>query len=87
MGIEVIRESRPSYSTAAIAVIIVLAVLLLGAGIAFAWLVISGTGSNYLLGSLLAFEFLIAGIEVVLFARYFISFREVTEDRGEELLW
>ncbi len=87
MGIEVIRESRPSYSTAAIAVIIVLAVLLLGAGIAFAWLVISGTGSNYLLGSLLAFEFLIAGIEVVLFARYFISFREVTEDREEELLW
>jgi hypothetical protein len=39
------------------------------------------------LGSLLAFEFLIAGVEVLLYARFFIAFREVCEDRKEELLW
>jgi hypothetical protein len=87
MGPQVIQEKRPSYSAAAAAVIVVLAVVLLGTGVAFAYLLLSGVGSNYLLGTLLAFEFLIAGIEVVLFARYFIAFREVSEDREEELLW
>jgi hypothetical protein len=68
-------------------VILVLSILLLGMGAAFAYLLISGKGNDYLLGTLLAFEFLIAGIEVVLYARYFIAFREVSEDREEELLW
>ena len=87
MGIEVIREIRPTYPAAAMAVIVVLAVSLLGMGAAFAYLLISGKGNNYLLGTLLAFEFLFAGIEVVLYARYFVPFREVSEDREEELLW
>jgi hypothetical protein len=87
MSIEVIQENRPSYSVAATAVIIGLAVALFGMGITFAYLLISGRGNNYLLGTLLAFEFLITGIEVVLYAKYFITFREVSEDRGEDLLW
>ncbi len=87
MSAEVIREKRPSYSAAAMVVITVLALMLLGMGAVFAYLLISGRGNNYLLGSLLAFEFLIAGIEVLLYARYFIAFREVCEDREEELLW
>jgi hypothetical protein len=87
MGIEVIREKKPTYSVAAMAVIIVLAAVLLGVAAAFAYLMISGKGNNYQLGTMLALEFLVAGIEVVLFARYFIAFREVSEDREEELLW
>ena len=87
MGFEIIEEKRPSYSGAAMAVIVALAVLLLGMGAAFAWLLLTGTGSNYLLGTLLALEFLAAGIEIVLFARFFVPFREVSEDREEELLW
>jgi hypothetical protein len=50
-------------------------------------LLVSGRGNNYLWGTLLAFEFLIAGTEIVVFARYFVPFREVSEDREEELLW
>lgn len=87
MGIEIIREKRPSYSAAAMAAIIVLAAALLGMSVAFAYLLISGKGNNYLLGTLLAFQFLIAGIEVVVYAKYFMVFREVSEDREEELLW
>jgi hypothetical protein len=87
MSFEVIQEKKPSYSVVAMVVVIALSIVLLGMGIAFAYLLISGKGNNYLLGTLLAFEFLIAGIEVVLFARYFIAFREVSEDRKEELLW
>jgi hypothetical protein len=87
MGFEIIDQKRPSFSAAAMNVIILLAVLLLGMGAAFAWLLLSGKGNNYLLGTLLAFEFLVAGIEIVLFARYFVPFREVSEDREEELLW
>ncbi len=87
MSIEVLQEKRPSYSAAAMAVIVVLAVMLLGMAVAFAYLLISGKGNNYVLGTLLAVEFLIAGIEVVLYARHFIAFREVSEDRGDELLW
>jgi hypothetical protein len=87
MSNEVIQEKRPSYAAAAMAVIIVLAAALFSMGVAFAYLLISGRGNNYLLGTLLAFEFLIAGVEVVLYARYFIVFREVSEDRDEELLW
>jgi len=87
MSMEVLQEKRPTYSAAAMVVIIILAVLLFGIAVAFAYLLLSGKGSNYVLGTLLALEFLIAGLEVVLFAKYFIAFREVSEDREEELLW
>jgi hypothetical protein len=87
MSFEVIREKMPLYSKAAMIAVLVLSVLLLGVGAAFAYLLLSGKGKDYLLGTLLAFEFLIAGIEIIIFARYFLSFREVSEDREEELLW
>lgn len=87
MSFEIIREKKPSYSGIAMAVIIVFSIAILGMAIAFIYLLISGKGSDYLLGTLLAFEFLASGIIVVLYARYFIPFREVSEDREEELLW
>ncbi len=87
MSFEIIEERKPAYSKAAAIAVLILSILLLGAGVAFAYLLITGKGSDYLLGSLLAFEFLVAGVEIVLFARYFIPFREVSEDREEELLW
>jgi len=87
MSFEIIEEKKPSCSGFAMAVIIILSLALLGMGAAFAYLLISGKGNDYVLGMLLAFEFFIAGVEVVLFARYFVTFRQVSEDREEELLW
>jgi len=87
MSFEIVQEKRPSNPKAAMLAVLVLSILLLSAGAAFAYFLISGQGNDYLWGTLLAFEFLIAGIEVVLFVRYFVSFREVSEDRKEELLW
>jgi uncharacterized membrane protein YciS (DUF1049 family) len=87
MSMEIIREKRPSYAAAAMVALIVLAVALLAMGIAFAYLLVSGKGSNYQLGTLLAGEFLVGAIEVVVYARTFMVFREVSEDREEELLW
>ncbi len=87
MSFEIIREKKPAYPKAAASAVLILAILLLGAGAAFAYLLVTGEGSDYLMGTLLAFEFLLAAVELVLFARYFIPFREVSEDREEELLW
>ncbi len=87
MSFAIIEERKPGYPKAAAAAVLVLAILLVGVGAAFAWLLISGAGSDYLLGTLLACEFALAGAEIVVFARYFIPFREVSEDREEELLW
>jgi len=87
MSFEIIEEKKPTYSMAATFAVLIVSILLIGAGAAFAYLLITGKGSDYLLGTLLAFEFLLAGIEVVIFARSFIPFREVSEDREEELLW
>jgi hypothetical protein len=87
MSFVIIQERKPFYPKAAAVAVMVLAILLLGTGAAFAYLLVTGEGSDYLLGTLLATEFLIAGVELVLFARYFIPFREVSEDREEELLW
>lgn len=87
MSMEVIHIKKPSCPIAAMALLIILAVLLLGMGVCFAYLLLSGKGSNYQLGTLLAFEFLVGAIEVVVYARYFMAFREVSEDREEELLW
>jgi uncharacterized membrane protein YciS (DUF1049 family) len=87
MSFEILQEKEPSYSGVAMVLSIILSVMLLGAGVAFAYLMISGEGGDYLLGTLLASVFLIAGIDVVIFARYFSAFREVAEDREEELLW
>jgi len=67
--------------------VLILSLLLLGTGVLFAYLLISGRGGNYHLGSLLAFGFLTGSLAVVLYARGFVPFREVSEDRREELLW
>ncbi len=87
MSFETIQTKRPAYPKAAVIAVLVLSILLLGAGAEFAYFLVSGKGNDYLWGTLLAVEFLIAGIEIVLFARYFVPFREVSEDREEELLW
>jgi len=87
MSFEIIEEKKPVLSGGAVVAVLTTAILLVGTGAAFAYFLISGIGSDYLLGTLLAFEFLFAGIELVIFARYFIPFREVSEDREEELLW
>ncbi len=87
MSFEIITERKPDCPNTATVVILILSILLLGLGVTFAYLLISGNGNDYLLGTLLACEFLVAGVEIVLFVRYFIPFREVSEDREEELLW
>ncbi|MEJ2183165.1 MAG: hypothetical protein P8Y66_06550 [Nitrospirota bacterium] len=87
MGFRVIGQKRPSYSGGAVAAVVALAALLLAMAAAFAYLLVTGRGSDYVLGTLLAFEFLVAGVEVVLYARYFVGFREVSEERDEEMLW
>jgi hypothetical protein len=87
VGFRVIGQKRPSYSGGAVAAVVALAALLLAMAAAFAYLLVTGRGSEYVLGTLLAFEFLVAGVEVVLYARYFVGFREVSEERDEEMLW
>ena len=87
MSFEIIQEKKPAYPKTAMIAILILSILLLGTVGVFVYILVSGYGNDYLLGTLLACEFLIAGIEIVLFARYFVAFREVSEDREEELLW
>jgi hypothetical protein len=87
VGFRVIGQKRPSYSGGAVAAVVALAALLLAMAAAFAYLLVTGGGSDYVLGTLLAFEFLVAGVEVVVYARYFVGFREVSEERDEEMLW
>jgi hypothetical protein len=87
MSFEVLREKRPSCSVTAMVVVIVLSMILLGLGIAFAYLLLSGRGNDYLLGTLMAFEFLVAGVVILVYAKGFVAFRQVAEEREERLLW
>ena len=87
MSYEIIKEAKPSRSKSSMVAITIVAVLLLGTAIVFGYLMIVGDGSNYVLGTLLAFEFFLIGLEIVLYGRYFVSFREVSEAREEEFLW
>jgi hypothetical protein len=87
MSFEVLREKKPSWSTLAMFLITGLSLLLLGMAVVFAYLLLSGGGSDYEMGTLLAFEFLVAGVILMLYARNFATFREVAEDREERLLW
>jgi uncharacterized membrane protein YciS (DUF1049 family) len=87
MSFEILREKKPSCSALAMIVITVLSASLLSMAVAFAYLLLSGRGNNYEMGTLLAFEFLVAGVIIVLYAKSFSEFREVAEDREERLLW
>ncbi len=87
MGFEVIDSKEPSYSMAGGMTIVVLSVLSLCMSALFAYLFITGTGTNFVYGMILAVEFLIAGAVIVLYLKSFIGVREVSEDRKEELLW
>ena len=72
---------------AAAGVIVLLSVLSLCMSVLFAYLFITGKGNNFLYGTMLSLEFLMAGIILALYLKYFLGFREVSEDREEELLW
>ena len=87
MSFEVLREKKPSGSIVAMALVIVFSALLLGTAVAFAYLLLTGRGGDYALGTLLAFEFLVIGMLLVLYAKGFAPFRQVAEDREERLLW
>lgn len=87
MGFEIIHSKKPSYSIAATGVIVLLSILSLCLSVLFAYLFITGQGTNVIMGTLLSLELLIAGIIITLYLRFFLEFREVSEDRKEELLW
>ena len=87
MSFEVLREKKPSCSTFAMVLVLVLSTLLLGMAAVFAFLLVTGRGNDYQLGTLLAFEFLVAGVVLVVYAKNFSSFREVSEERDEGVLW
>ena len=48
---------------------------------------LSETGNNMLLGTILGAEFLILGSAVILYILAAVPPREIAEDRGERLLW
>ncbi len=87
MSFEVLHEKKPSCSTPATVLVVVLAVLGVAVAAGFAYLLISGRGNDYQLGTLLAFEFLIAGVLLIAYAKGFASFREIAEEREETVLW
>ncbi|MCL4557161.1 MAG: hypothetical protein M1491_00735 [Deltaproteobacteria bacterium] len=87
MGFEVIHSKKPSYSMAAAGVIVLLSILSLCISALFAYLFVTGRGNNMVMGTMVSAEFLIAAVVVTLYLRYFLEFREVSEDREEELLW
>ncbi|MGO9017388.1 MAG: hypothetical protein ACLQVJ_03460 [Syntrophobacteraceae bacterium] len=87
MSFEVLREKKPSCSAFAMILITLLSILLLSMAVVFAYLLLLGRGNDYELGTLLAFEFLVTGVLIVLYAKSFAAFREVAEDREEGVLW
>lgn len=87
MSFELLKQRQPSCSRSATVLVVLLAALLLGLAVTFAWLLLTGRGDNYLLGTLLALEFLAAGVLLVAYGKGFVVFRQVAEDRDERLLW
>ncbi len=87
MGFEVIHSKKPSYSISAAITITLLSLASLVISVLFAYLFITGKSTNFIIGMMLSAEFLVAGIILVVYLKYFLVFREVSEDRKEELLW
>lgn len=87
MGFEIINSKKPSYSMAAAGAIVLLSIISLCISVLFAYMFITGKGNNFIYGTMLSLEFLMAGIILALYLKYFLGFREVSEDREEELLW
>ncbi|MGC8899911.1 MAG: hypothetical protein ACP5JP_02995 [bacterium] len=87
MGFEVIEIKKPSYAIWVTITIVILSLASLGISVVFAYLFITGKGNNFIYGTILSINFLITGVILVLYLKYFIGVREVSEDRKEELLW
>ncbi|MGC8578771.1 MAG: hypothetical protein ACP5QW_00145 [bacterium] len=87
MGFEVIEVKKPSYAIWVTITIVILSLASLGISVVFAYLFITGKGNNFIYGTILSINFLITGVILVLYLKYFIGVREVSEDRKEELLW
>ena len=76
MSFKILRERKPSCSATGMILTIFLALLLLGTAVAFAWLLLTDRGDNYLLGTLLAVEFLLAGAAILVFHRPERTFKD-----------
>lgn len=87
MGFEIIHSKKPSYSIVAAGAIVILSILSLCISVVFAYLFITGKGDNFIMGTMLSLEFLVAGLILIIYLKYFLVFREVSEDRKEEFLW
>jgi|Deesub1362B_J571_1020462.scaffolds.fasta_scaffold05681_3 hypothetical protein len=44
-------------------------------------------GPDWLLGVFLSAEFFLMGVGILIYTRFFVPYREVSEDREDELLW
>jgi hypothetical protein len=65
----------------------VLALMELGLTFFFVFDILTGTGTNFILGTILGAELLIIALAMIFYLLAMIPPRKVVEDRGEGLLW
>jgi hypothetical protein len=65
----------------------VLALMELGLTFFFVFDILTGTGTNFILGTILGAELLIIALAMIFYLLAMIHPRKVVEDRGEGLLW
>ncbi len=67
--------------------LIILILVEIALSVFFIFSLLSETGNNMLLGTILGAEFLILGTAVILYLLAAVPPREIAEDRDERLLW
>ena len=87
MATKEIRQIPPSNSATGLLLIAVTVLLIVVLAVAFIIKYFTAGGPDWQLGLFISAEFFLFALAVLFYARFFLPFREVSEDREDDLLW
>jgi len=87
MATKEIKQIPPSNSTTGLLLIAITVVLTVVLAVVFIVKYFTVGGPDWQLGLFLSVEFFLFALAILFYARFFLPYREVSEDREDELLW
>ncbi len=87
MATKEIRSIPPKNTGLGMVLITITVLLIIVVSVLFLIKYFTTGGPDWLLGVFMAVEFFLFGLAIVFYARFFLPFKEVSEDREDELLW
>jgi len=87
MATQEIKQIPPTNSGTGLVLIAITVLLTAALAVAFILKYFTAGGPDWQLGLFISAEFFLFALAILFYARFFLPYREVSEEREDELLW